>query len=106
MPSLDSAAPDGTQQLPLCLDGSASSTVFVVDDDRAIREAMRDLLQENGHSVEIFADGPAFLETDEFVGYTQHVPRPSVGIEIRVWLKVNTCASMRNDPPRLGRGRL
>ena len=33
------------QQLPLRLEAGASSTVFVVDDDRAIREAMRDLLQ-------------------------------------------------------------
>ena len=37
-------------------------TIFVVDDDMAIREAMRDLLQENGYAVEIFADGPAFFE--------------------------------------------
>ena len=44
------------------LNGSKSSTVFVVDDDRAIREAMRDLLHENGYAVELFADGPAFLE--------------------------------------------
>jgi two-component system CheB/CheR fusion protein len=43
------------------LEGDASSTVFVVDDDRAIREAMGDLLQENGYSVQLFADGPAFL---------------------------------------------
>jgi two-component system, chemotaxis family, CheB/CheR fusion protein len=57
-----SAAPEGMQQLPLCLQGDASSTVFVVDDDRSIREAMRDLLQENGYSVVLFADGPAFLE--------------------------------------------
>ncbi len=52
-----SPAPDSVQQLPLSL-----STVFVVDDDRAVREAMRDLLQENGYAVELFADGPAFLE--------------------------------------------
>ena len=57
-----SAAPDGVQQPPLCLEGATSSTVFVVDDDRAIREAMRDLLQENGYAVELFADGAAFLE--------------------------------------------
>ena len=37
-------------------------TIFVVDDDRSIREAMRDLLEEDGYSVELFADGPAFLE--------------------------------------------
>jgi two-component system CheB/CheR fusion protein len=56
-----SAAPNGMQQLPLCLEGDELSTVFVVDDDRAIREAMRDLLQESGYAVEIFADGPAFF---------------------------------------------
>ena len=37
-------------------------TVFVVDDDQAVREAMRDLLHGSGYSVEIFADGPAFFE--------------------------------------------
>ena len=49
-------------QLPLCLEQDGALTVFVVDDDRAIREAMRDLLQESGYAVEVFADGPAFLE--------------------------------------------
>jgi two-component system CheB/CheR fusion protein len=57
----NSAASDSAQQPPLRLEGDASSTVFVVDDDRAIREAMGDLLQENGYSVQLFADGPAFL---------------------------------------------
>jgi two-component system CheB/CheR fusion protein len=38
-----SPAPDSVQQLPL-----SGSTVFIVDDDRAVREAMRDLLQGNG----------------------------------------------------------
>ena len=59
-PSL--AASDSGQQL--CPQkGEEVPTVFVVDDDLSIREAMRDLLQENGYSVEIFADGPAFLES-------------------------------------------
>jgi two-component system CheB/CheR fusion protein len=53
---------DAVEQPPRCLEEGESSTIFVVDDDRSIREAMRDLLQENGHSVELFADGPAFLE--------------------------------------------
>jgi two-component system CheB/CheR fusion protein len=57
-----STAPNGAQQLPLRLEGDVSSTVFVVDDDRAIREAMRDLLQESGYAVEVFADGLAFFE--------------------------------------------
>ena len=56
-----SAAPDGAQKLPLGLEGDELSTVFVVDDDRAIREAMRELLNENGYAVEVFADGQTFL---------------------------------------------
>ena len=56
------AAPERARQLPLLLEGERESTVFVVDDDRAVREAMRDLLHENGYSVEIFADGRAFFE--------------------------------------------
>jgi two-component system CheB/CheR fusion protein len=55
-----SAAPDGAQQLRL--EADTSSTVFVVDDDAAIRDAARDLLQENGYTVELFADGEAFLD--------------------------------------------
>jgi two-component system, chemotaxis family, CheB/CheR fusion protein len=38
------------------------ATVFVVDDDRAFREVMRIMLQENGYAVHIFANGAAFLE--------------------------------------------
>src|SRR4029434_10427822 len=38
------------------------STVFVVDDDQAVGEAIADLLQENGYSVQLFTDGAAFLE--------------------------------------------
>lgn len=57
-----SGAPDSAQQLPLRLEGGETSTVFVVDDDRSIREAMRDLLHENGYAVELFADAEAFLE--------------------------------------------
>jgi two-component system CheB/CheR fusion protein len=37
-------------------------TVFVVDDDREIREAMRDMLERHGCRPEIFADGSSFLE--------------------------------------------
>ena len=57
-----SLAPDRAQQLPLHVDANTSSTVFVVDDDRAIRDATRDLLQENGYVVELFEDGAAFLD--------------------------------------------
>jgi two-component system, chemotaxis family, CheB/CheR fusion protein len=57
-----SATPDGMQHVPLCLKGKQSPTVFVVDDDHAVRMAMCDLLHENGYAVELFADGRAFFE--------------------------------------------
>ena len=38
-----------------------SSTVYVVDDDGALRETMRELLEESRYAVEVFADGPAFF---------------------------------------------
>jgi len=57
-----SASPASTQQPPIGLDGVEASTVFVVDDDSAIRESMRELLHENGYAVQLFANGPAFLE--------------------------------------------
>jgi two-component system, chemotaxis family, CheB/CheR fusion protein len=37
-------------------------TMFVVDDDSAVREALRDLLQEDGRTVEIYPSSEAFLE--------------------------------------------
>jgi two-component system, chemotaxis family, CheB/CheR fusion protein len=58
----NSAGPASAQQLRLRLEGDATSTVFVVDDDCAIREAMGDLLQQNGYSVELFGDGATFLQ--------------------------------------------
>ncbi len=43
-------------------DGPRSPTMFVVDDDSAARGAMRDLLQQDGRTVELFASSEAFLE--------------------------------------------
>jgi two-component system CheB/CheR fusion protein len=43
-------------------DSPRSPTIFVVDDDRATREAMRDLLQEDGRTVELYPSSEAFLE--------------------------------------------
>ena len=37
-------------------------TIFVVDDEGALRDAMRQLLQEEGWSVEVYSSGEAFLE--------------------------------------------
>ncbi len=49
-------APATVEQLPLHLETRRSSTVFVVDDDQAVGEAIGDLLQENGYSVRLFKD--------------------------------------------------
>ena len=57
-----SAPTDAVEQPPRCLEEGESSTIFVVDDDRSIRDAMRDLLEGDGYSVELFAGGRAFLE--------------------------------------------
>jgi len=37
-------------------------TIFVVDDEGALREAMRELLQEEGWAVEAYSSGEAFLK--------------------------------------------
>ena len=62
------SAPESAPQLASALDPQKTSTVFVVDDDAAVREATRDLLRENGYAVEIFADGDAFLRADRSEG--------------------------------------
>jgi len=41
---------------------SGAPTIFVADDDREIREAMRDMLEVHGYRTEIFADGSSFLD--------------------------------------------
>ena len=42
-------------------DGPRPPTIFVVDDDSAVREALRDLLEQDGRTVEIYASSEAFL---------------------------------------------
>jgi two-component system, chemotaxis family, CheB/CheR fusion protein len=37
-------------------------TIFVVDDEASVREAMRELLKEEGWLVEVYASGEAFLD--------------------------------------------
>ncbi len=44
--------------------GSPLSTVFVVDDDRAVRTGMQELLEEHGHAAASYASGEAFLAAD------------------------------------------
>ncbi len=43
-------------------DSPRPPTLFVVDDDSAVREALRDLLQQDGRTVEIYASSEAFLD--------------------------------------------
>src|SRR6185437_15832781 len=51
--SIQPPAPFGGPRLP---------TIFVVDDDSAVRAAMCDLLQEDGRTVELYPSSEAFLE--------------------------------------------
>ena len=54
---------NGAQQPSLDVEVSKEvPTIYVVDDDLAIRETMRDLLEGRGYTVEDFADGAAFLK--------------------------------------------
>jgi len=43
-------------------DGAKTETVFVVDDDREIRESLRTLLQLDGYKVKTARDGPHAIE--------------------------------------------
>jgi FixJ family two-component response regulator len=43
-------------------DSAPRPTVFVVDDEGTLREAMRELLEEEGWSIEAYSSGEAFLE--------------------------------------------
>ena len=42
-------------------EAGASAPIFVIDDDRGVRDAMRELLMKAGYRVETFASGEAFL---------------------------------------------
>jgi two-component system CheB/CheR fusion protein len=42
--------------------GGQGPVVFVVDDDSAVRQSMRDLLREDGRTVEVYSNAEAFLE--------------------------------------------
>jgi two-component system, chemotaxis family, CheB/CheR fusion protein len=56
------APPVRTRQPSESDDGRQPPTIFVIDDDPAICDAMRGLLQEEGRPVEIYASCEAFLE--------------------------------------------
>jgi two-component system CheB/CheR fusion protein len=53
---------DIRQPLEVAGDGAQPPTIFVVDDDGAVREALRDLLRGDGRTVEIFASSEAFID--------------------------------------------
>jgi two-component system CheB/CheR fusion protein len=44
--------------------GGPLPTVFVVDDDRAVRNGMQELLEEHGHAAASYASGEAFLAAE------------------------------------------
>ena len=67
-------------------------TIFVVDDESPVREAMRELLQEEGWEVEVYSSGEAFLEAyrpgrEGCLVVDARMPRMS-GLELLEQLKV------------------
>ena len=67
-------------------------TIFVVDDESPVREAMRELLQEEGWAVEVYSSGDAFLEAyrpgrEGCLVVDSRMPRMS-GLELLERLKV------------------
>ncbi len=42
---------------------SAQSTIYIVDDDEAVRDSLRWLLEANGYRVKCFSGGEAFLDS-------------------------------------------
>jgi two-component system, chemotaxis family, CheB/CheR fusion protein len=55
-------AASARQPAEMAGDGPRPPTIFVVDDDGAVREAMRDLLRANGRTVETYTSSEAFLD--------------------------------------------
>ena len=67
-------------------------TIFVVDDESPVREAMRELLQEEGWAVEVYSSGEAFLEAyrpgrEGCLVVDARMPRMS-GLELLEQLKI------------------
>src|SRR4029077_19873947 len=64
--------PRGENLRPAAVSGNGSAasangarpTVFVIDDDRTIRDTLQELLQEHGHTAEVYDSGEAFLAAD------------------------------------------
>ncbi len=64
-PVSEVSAPAPTSELA---DTEAQATVFVVDDDRGVRDAMREMLTEAGYRTETFASAEAFLISYHAIG--------------------------------------
>lgn len=58
----DAAAGTASPALRDSKGSTLPATIFVVDDEGALREAMRELLEQEGWTVEAYASGQAFLE--------------------------------------------
>src|SRR5664279_3705886 len=74
----------------------ADRTVFIVDDDEAVRDALAMMLRAAGRSVETFASAEEFVETraDATSGcLVLDVRMPGMsGIELQDWLAQHGCA--------------
>jgi len=56
------AAPAQARPSPAPADGGQGPVIFVVDDDKAVRQSLNELLGENGRTVEAYASAEAFLD--------------------------------------------
>lgn len=74
----------------------ANRTIYIVDDDEAVRDALAMMLRAAGRSVETFASAEAFVETraDATSGcLVLDVRMPGMsGIELQDWLAQHGCA--------------
>ncbi len=48
--------------------GASQATVFVIDDERSVRQALSRLLRSAGHRVETFASAEEFLKREQYAG--------------------------------------
>ena len=48
-----------------CLTMSSNPTIFIVDDDEAVRESLKELMHSNGLAAEVYGSGEEFLNAHD-----------------------------------------
>ena len=93
------------------LSPSSSPTIYVVDDDDAVRESVRFLLESFGMTVRDYADAQAFIDAEKPAGHLQgrnccllldlHMPGMS-GADLLEHLTGRSSVSLRERVERAG----